>query len=234
MERPRAHVTVLIPAAGTGSRLGGPRKQYRRLGEESLLVRATRLFERHARTSSIVVAVPPPDVSSIVQQLMALDLHKVHRVVPGGENRQASVAAAFDAAPEDTEILLVHDAARPFLPPDLIDIVIDAIEQYGAAAPALPVSDTLRRADLAWFGETVAREGVSRMQTPQGARKDWFGEAYAAARRDDFVATDEVALLKRAGRSVRVVPGSTLNFKVTTPEDWLLAQALWHHLATTV
>lgn len=227
------HVTTLIPAAGSGTRLGGKRKQYRRLGDESLLSRVLRLFDEHPRVDSIVVAVPPSDLTFLEKEFAERRLRKLHGIVPGGETRQASVAAAFDAAPSSADIVLIHDAARPFLPPDRIDAVIDAANAFGGAALAVPESDTLRRVVDAYFSETVRREGIYRMQTPQGFRRDWFAEAVDAARRDDHIATDDVALVGRIGRPVRVVRGSTLNFKVTTSEDWLLAEALWHHLATT-
>lgn len=232
MEQAHPHVAVLIPAAGTGSRLGGRPKQFRRLGEESLLGRAVRLFDEHPRTTSIIVAVPRDDVSRVERELAALTASKLYDIVPGGENRQASVEAALHAAPQDADIVLVHDAARPFLPSTLIDEVMDAALEHGAAAPALAVSDTLRRAEGNIFGATVSRDGLHLMQTPQGAQRELLDNAFRAARRDGIVATDEVALLERTGVTVRLVQGSAVNFKVTTPEDWELALAVWHHLVT--
>ncbi len=212
--------------------MGGKRKQYRRLGDESLLARMLRIFDEHPRIDSIVVAVPPDDLEAVNSDLSDFGIQKLHRVVAGGSTRQESAAAAFNAAPEVAGAVLVHDVARPFLPPDRIDAVIDAVELYGGAALALPASDTLRRVERESFGETIPRDGTYRMQTPQGFRSDWYAEAHRAAIRDQFTATDDVALVERIGKRVRMVRGSALNFKVTTSEDWLLAQALWHHLAT--
>lgn len=227
------HVAAVIPAAGRGTRLGGQPKQYRQLGDETLLARTVRLFQEHTRISSIVVAAPAEDVGMVREALTEAGFDKLHDVVTGGASRQESVAAASRAAPSATTIVLVHDAARPFLPPDRIDAVIDAVEVHGAAALAVPVTDTLRRVEDNVFSDTVRRDDIFRMQTPQGFRKEWLVEAHEVAQRSGFVATDDVALLEHIGRSSRIVRGSALNFKVTTPEDWLLAEALWHHLATT-
>lgn len=212
--------------------MGGDRKQFRLLGGESLLLRTVRLFDEHPRISEIIVAVPEADVDDLAATFSAHPFQKLHDVVAGGPSRQASVARCLEAAPRDTDIVLVHDAVRPFLPPDRIDAVIAAVETHGAAAPALPVSDTLRRGADGNFAEPVRRSGLFGMQTPQGFRLDWFAEAHAQAKRSGFETTDDVGLIQRIGRGVRIVEGSALNFKVTTAADWVLAQALWHFLAT--
>jgi 2-C-methyl-D-erythritol 4-phosphate cytidylyltransferase len=155
-------------------------------------------------------------------------------VVPGGRSRQESVAAALDAIPAGVDLVLVHDAVRPFVPKDRIDAVIEAVRAFGAAALAVSVTDTLRRNGDSVFGETVPRHGLYRMQTPQGFRVDWFLAAHRAARSEGFEETDDVALVQRLGKSVRVVEGSPANIKVTTPDDWRLAQALWRHLSDEI
>ena len=213
--------------------MGGQRKQFRRLGNESLLMHTLRLFDDCARISSIVVAAPERDVDELASKARLAGIRKLQAVVKGGSSRQESVAAALHAAAETADIVLVHDAVRPFLAPDRIDAVVDAVEAHGAAALAIPANDTLRRAQDGAFAATVPREGLYRMQTPQGFRTDWFVEAHSTAQREKIHATDDVALLERLGRSVQIVDGSVLNFKVTTSEDWVLAQALWHHLKTT-
>lgn len=232
MTKHRLHVTALIPAAGSGTRMGGQRKQYRLLGDESLLMHTLRLFDGCDRVSSIIVAAPEDDAAILDTEVRARGIRKLETVVKGGRSRQQSVAAALDAAADTADVVLVHDAVRPFLAPDRIDAVIDAVEEHGAAALAIPAKDTLRRVRDGAFAETVPREELFRMQTPQGFRTDWFVEAHSSARRENIEATDDVALVERLGATVRLVDGSALNFKVTTSEDWVLAQALWHHLKT--
>lgn len=212
--------------------MGGQRKQFRLLDGETLLLRTVRVFDRHPGIHHIVVAAPPEEAEGLPSYLRAAGISKLHRVVPGGRSRQESVAAALDAVPSGVDLVLVHDGVRPFVPADRIDAIIEAIRTYGAAALAVPVSDTLRKSIDSVFGETVSRDGLYRMQTPQGFRLEWFLEAHHAAKEERFEETDDVALVQRLGRSVHIVEGSPANMKVTTPDDWELAQALWRHLST--
>lgn len=229
-------VAVLVPAAGRGIRLGGQRKQFRRLGEASLLVQTLRAFERHADVDSLVVAAPAGEASELEEELHAAGLGKLEAVVEGGATRQASVRAALQAAPLAAGLVLVHDAVRPFVTVEAVTAVIEAAREHGAAALAIPVADTLRRAADGQFGETISRQGLYRMQTPQAFRRAWLEEAHAhaAAAEDAQPATDDVELVKRLGRSVRLVEGSPYNFKITTPDDWMLARHLWPHWAEKV
>ena len=222
-------VTVLVPAAGRGVRMGGSRKQYRDLGGVPLLVQTLRVFERHPRVDYIVVAAPEEDTEWVASDLHTRGFRKIHTVIPGGASRQASVAAALDAAPpggsvsSDMDIVLVHDAVRPFVPAECIDAVISAALQEGAASLALPVADTLRAVSRGVFAETVGRERLCRMQTPQAFRRVWLEEAHRAARSEERDASDDVALVQHIGRPVVLVEGSALNIKVTTPADYELA-----------
>ncbi|GIV60473.1 2-C-methyl-D-erythritol 4-phosphate cytidylyltransferase [Rhodocaloribacter litoris] len=227
-------VAVLVPAAGTGRRMGGPRKQFRQLGGRPLLVQTLLVFERHPEVDRIVVAVPPGAVVSLEATLRGAGVHKLQAVVPGGGTRQASVGAALQALPDDVAIVLVHDAVRPFVRREDVSRVLDHVRRHGAAALALPVSDTLRYGLEGFFGETVPREGLFRMQTPQGFRRDWFEEAHAAARRDGVQATDDVELVQRLGHAVAIVPGSEQNVKLTTAGDWEWARRFWPQWAAEI
>ena len=204
--------------------MGGERKQFRTLGGAPVLVRTLEVFERHAGVDTLVVVGPVGEAEALHGDLRAYGLAKLHAVVEGGATRQDSVGRGLDALPSDTEIVLVHDAVRPFLSADRLSAVIDAARKHGAAALAIPMADTVRRGDDA-FGETVPRDGLWRMQTPQAFRIDLLREAHA--RFADFSGTDEVELVQRLGRTVRIVEGSALTFKITTPADWTLAEALW-------
>jgi 2-C-methyl-D-erythritol 4-phosphate cytidylyltransferase len=225
-----AGVAVLVPAAGQGLRLGGSTpKQFRQLGGQPLLVQTLLRFEHHPAVDHLVVAAPAAELASLRDVLPAAGLTKLAAIVAGGATRQDSVGAALAAAPEGAGIVLVHDAVRPFITAESISAVIAAVWADGAAALALPMTDTVRRGVEGRFGETVPRAGLYRMQTPQGFRRDWFTAAHAAAVRRGFQATDDVDLVQHLGHSVRIVPGSPRNVKITTPDDWDLARLLWPH-----
>jgi 2-C-methyl-D-erythritol 4-phosphate cytidylyltransferase len=204
---------------------GRPRKQFRELGGAPLLVQTLRVLERHAAVDAIVVAGPPGEEADLEYQLRAAGLSKLQQVVAGGETRQGSVGRALAVVATSTDVVLVHDAVRPFLPAERLSAVIEAARESGAAALAIPMADTVRRGEGGTFGATVPREGLWRMQTPQAFRLDVLREAHA--RIGDVEGTDEVELVRRMGREVRIVEGSSLNLKVTTSDDWALAEAMW-------
>jgi len=220
-------VAVLIPAAGEGRRLGGKPKQFRTLGEHPVLVQVLRTFERHPAVGHAVVAAPNSRVTDVTDRLEAEGLNVLTAVVSGGDDRHASVRHALRAVPDLVETVLVHDAARPFVAAAQVQAVVRAVRTNGAASLAVPVADTLRRGDEDRFGETVPREGLYRMQTPQGFRREWLEQAHRRASSENVTATDDVALVQRVEHEVVPVPGSRRNFKITTPDDWALAQALW-------
>lgn len=223
-------VAALIPAAGRGTRLGGERKQLRRLGDAPVVVQTLRAFERCDAVGHLVVAGPPGGAVALREELEKAGLAKLRAMVEGGATRAASVRSALEAAPAAADIVLVHDAVRPFVRPERIAAVVEAVRQHGAAAPAVPASDTLRRVgEDGRFAETIDRTGCFQMQTPQGFRRallaDGFAQAEASGTLSDV--TDDVALVQAAGHAVHVVGGDRRNFKITTPADWQLAQALW-------
>ena len=220
-------VGVVLPAGGAGSRMaepGRPAKQFRLLGGAPVVVQTLRAFARHAGVGPAVVVVPAGEEDETRARLAAHGAEAA--VVAGGPSRQASVARGLAALPASVTTVLVHDAVRPFVPQSVIGNVTDAARRHGAAAAAVPVADTLRaggRGPL--FGDTVPRDGLWAMQTPQASRRDWLERA--AANAAGFVATDEVGLLQHAGHPVWIVEGDARNVKLTRPADWHLAQALW-------
>lgn len=227
MSEVAARVGVVLPGGGSGSRMaapGAPAKQFRLLAGAPVLVRALQAFLRHPRVGPAVVVVPAGEEAA-TRDLLAAHAAEA-TVVAGGPHRQASVQEGVRALPDSVEVVLVHDAVRPFIPASVITAVTDAALTHGAAAAAVRVADTLRGGgDGPLFGETVPREGLWAMQTPQGARRDWLFRA--AANAAGHVATDEVGLLQRAGHPVWIVEGDTRNVKITRPSDWRLAEALW-------
>jgi len=203
-------VGAIVVAAGRGDRFGAA-KQFLELG-------GTRLVDRAVLACSgscdAVVVVLPADV--------AWDGPAVHAAVSGGATRSDSVRAGLAALPPTVEVVLVHDAARPLASRAIFDAVINAIRAGAdAAVPALPVPDTLKRVDGARVLETVARDDLVAVQTPQAFRID----ALRAAHAGDGRATDDAGLVEHSGGCVVVVPGEVTNFKITAPSDLELAAA---------
>jgi len=220
-------VAALIPAAGQGRRIGGTPKQFRTLGERSVLTQVLLLFERHPTVGHVVVAAPSDEVQAVSDRLQAERLSSLTEVVSGGGSRQASVRHALCAVPSTVTTVLVHDAARPFVSAAAVDEIIQVVQTEGAASLAVPLADTVRRGDHETFSDSVPRDSLYRMQTPQGFRRSWLEDAHRRARAEAVQATDDVALVQRLGHAVHIVEGHRRNFKITTPDDWALAQQLW-------
>ena len=216
--RRRADVAVLVPAGGIGARLGHRTpKQFLALGREPILAATLRHFRRHPRVAAIVVAAPTAHVER-ARRLLAGRGAPV-TVVAGGATRQESVWLALQAAPVAAEILLVHDAVRPFLTRELIGALIAVAEREGAAICGLPVAETVKRVRDGLVETTLDREALWTVQTPQAFRAAVLREAHDKARRDGFVGTDEAMLVERLGHPVRIVPGLVDNVKITTADD---------------
>ena len=213
------HVAAIVPAAGRGVRMGeGMLKQFRMVAGAPLLVHTLRALWGSGAVDSLVVALPP-DACDLV-----LDPALPARIVPGGRTRQESVARALGAVMPQADCVLVHDAVRPFVSASEVRAVVSATQRTGAAALAIPATDTMRYGSDGRFGVTVSREGLYRMQTPQGFRRQVLDRAVAAATE---TATDEVALVQAIGQSVAIVPGHRKNIKITTAEDWEWVQSQW-------
>jgi 2-C-methyl-D-erythritol 4-phosphate cytidylyltransferase/2-C-methyl-D-erythritol 2,4-cyclodiphosphate synthase len=218
---------VVVPAAGRGSRLGGERpKALVPLRGRPLLLYALETFERLAEVDSVAVAAPGDAVDVVSALAREAGMTKVAAVVPGGADRQASVAQGLRALPPDLEWVVVHDGVRPLVTPELVRAVLEAAAREGAATLALPVEETVKRAEDGWVRSTVERSGLYRVQTPQAFRRDLLEKAHQEAARAGFRGTDDAVLVERRGHGVRLVPGSPLNVKVTVPEDLEVAEAL--------
>jgi len=227
MSTSRGGTAAIVPAAGRGERLGpGAPKALRSIGSIPILVHAVRSLISSGRIGLVVVAAPPNGVDG-VRDLLSEFGETVH-VVPGGDTRQRSVALALEAIPEVYEIILVHDAARALTPPSLVTAVIDAVAGGSdAVIPVLPVADTIKAVDSSGTNvtATVDRSTLRAVQTPQGFRRSLLVKAHAVATATDT--TDDAGLVERLGLPVAVIPGHTEAFKVTTPFDLLLAEAVW-------
>jgi 2-C-methyl-D-erythritol 4-phosphate cytidylyltransferase len=201
----------IVVAGGSGSRFGVP-KQFETLA-------GTRLVDR--AVDAVVAACD--DAVLVLPAGVAWDGDPVAATVPGGSTRSASVRAGLDAVPGSAEIVVVHDAARPLAPRELFDAVIGAVHAGAdAAVPGLPITDTVKRVDGEHVVETISRDALAAVQTPQAFRTDVLRAAHAA----DGEAPDDAALVEMTGGRVVVVPGDPRNLKVTTPADLVVAAAL--------
>ena len=219
---PRPFVSAILAAGGLGTRAGGGvPKQFRALGGRTLLERSLAALARHPRVDEVVVALPAAHLEPPPACLGA-DWPSVVRAVAGGERRRDSVARAFAAVAPEAAVVLVHDAARPFVSARLIDRMIDAAAVSGAAVPAVRARDTVKRGVIrnasVWVDGTLPRDEIYLVQTPQAFQRAVLARAFAAAGGDD--ATDEAGLVERAGGAVELVEGETANVKITTAEDF--------------
>jgi len=222
----------VIVAAGQGVRAteGGPvePKQYRTIGGVRMLLRAVHPFAQHPRVGPIVVVLPPEDAAHPPEWLRPLLSDRLF-VAAGGETRQHSVANGLARLPPEASIVLVHDAARPFVDRDLIDRVIAVAALGACAVPGIALADTVKETDVAGLVvRTLPRERLVAAQTPQGFPRAALENAHQRARTDGGAGapTDDAALCERMGHAVRVVAGSPRNIKVTTPDDFVLAEAI--------
>jgi len=232
-------VIVIIPAAGLGTRMSpaaagkaGASKQFTELNGTPILVHTLRKFAAVDVVSEIWVALRENEIEGFRERLQSEfkdTLKKKIELVVGGEHRQESVANALRAVKAaDDDIVLVHDAVRPFVSGEIIQEVIEAAEKYGAAIAGLPAIDTVkqveRTAEGALIKATIPRAGVVMAQTPQGFRYSVLKKVFDEAAADGFVGTDEASLAERSGHPVAVVMGAASNIKITTPADMELAE----------
>ncbi len=224
-----ARVVALMPAAGRGLRMGGPvPKQFLSLGGLPLVVHSLRVLQASPVIQEIVLAVPQAEREYCLTHIVTPHrFSKVTKIVSGGHERQDSVRHALAEVEEDTEIVLVHDAVRPFVTERMIEDVVQAAIAKGAAIVALPMRDTVKQigADRV-IERTVDRRPLWLAQTPQAFRRDWLDEAHRKAHLDGIHATDDAYLLEWLGRPVVVVEGSGENIKVTRPEDMVIGEAI--------
>jgi 2-C-methyl-D-erythritol 4-phosphate cytidylyltransferase len=230
-------VVVIIPAAGLGTRMAAgakasgktPSKQFAEIDGVPILIHTLRKFVAAPQVQEIYLALRGPGSETFRARLEQERFAKPIHMVEGGERRQQSVANALSAVQaEENDIVLVHDAVRPFVDQEIISNVIAAAAKYGAAMAGVPATDTIkqveRTAEGAIVTSTIPRERVVLAQTPQGFRFSILKKAFAEAEADGFTGTDEASLAERAGHEVAVVMGSARNIKITTPGDMELAE----------
>lgn len=217
---------VLVPAAGRGERLGpGAPKALRTLGGVPMLVHAVRALAGSRVVDLVVVAAPEDSLDSVAAMLDEQGLGADVSVVAGGDTRQDSVARALLTLPSDVDIVLVHDAARPLVPEQVVTSVVAAVAAgHPAVIPVLPVVDTIKEVDAsAMVVRTVDREVLRAVQTPQGFQRAVLQQAHAES---DLGTTDDAGLVEKLGVPVFCVAGHEEAFKVTRPIDVVMAEAI--------
>jgi 2-C-methyl-D-erythritol 4-phosphate cytidylyltransferase len=223
-------VSVILPAAGLGTRMGREksgtsRKQFMLLEGAPILVHTIRKFLQCPSVSEIIVALRAEDMEWAHNLIEQEKPSKPVRVVEGGETRHQSVENALASLPADTDLVAVHDAVRPFVTPELVEQVIAEAAKTGAAIVGIVPVDTVKQVHKTKIRSTLPREHLVLAQTPQVFRLNLLKEAFAAARSDTFTGTDESSLVERLEKvEVTVVQGSDRNIKITKPTDMELAR----------
>lgn len=234
---PPLKLAVIIPAAGRGVRMGASKpKQFLEIGGSPILMRSVRAFLDSPEVSKILLVVPADYVEATRGLVERFTLETKASgeglwpeggidVIAGGKERQDSVWNGLLAVPEECGWVAVHDGARPFLTRDVLDRTLFGAVEAGAAIAAVPSTDTVKRVRGVEVVETLPREAIWLVQTPQIFRKDLLIRAYETARDGDWAATDDAAFVERLGLPVRVIEGDPENIKITRPED--LARGEW-------
>ncbi len=226
--RPAARdVGVVIVAAGKGSRTGSAElKQFRWIAGKPMLLHSVQAFHDRKDVAMVVCVLPRERAGDPPAWLFQCDVERL-LISVGGRARSDSVANGIEDLPPECEIIVVHDAARPLVPPAVIESVIAEARRGNGAVPAIPVADTLKRVDESGrIVETIERTGLWRAQTPQAFPREMIERAYTHARANGIQATDDAALCELLGLPVVVVPGSERAMKVTEEADFARAEAL--------
>ena len=215
---------AVIVAAGSASRMGGIDKVMAALGGEPMIARTVRAFQQCGAIADIVI-VTRPDLIRPISALCA-QMDKVRMVVAGGQSRQESVALGLNALPKGVELAAVHDGARPLITDAVIDRTVRAANSYGAAAPAVPVKDTIKVLRGGLVTDTPDRASLQAVQTPQVFDLDLLRGALKKAAEDAAAVTDDCSAVERLGMAVKIEEGDERNLKVTTPMDLKIAEML--------
>ncbi|MDH5509131.1 MAG: 2-C-methyl-D-erythritol 4-phosphate cytidylyltransferase [Nitrospinota bacterium] len=220
-------VEAIVPAAGAGLRMGGDvRKQFMDLGGEPMFLHTLRRLASAPLIQRIILAAPEEELDPVREAVERAGLPKPCKVVTGGATRQESVAKAFGHLDPASDLVMVHDGVRPFVTMELVERVAQAAAKVGAATAACRARDTLKKELHGRLVESISRDGVVHIHTPQCFRYSLLAEALERAEMEGATATDESSLVQRLGMDVAVVHSPYWNIKVTTAEDMTLAEAL--------
>jgi 2-C-methyl-D-erythritol 4-phosphate cytidylyltransferase len=226
-------VAALIPAAGRGKRMGAEEpKAFLPLGDRPIWVHTVQKFEDCPQVDEVLALLPPgEEMARAGETVRRFGLTKVIHILPGGEERQDSVYRGLQALRGKADWVIIHDGVRPFVPRELIQQVLSETRRWKAVVVALPANETVK--EISTENEvvrTVDRRRLWMIQTPQSFEYPLILRAHEEARREGFLGTDDASLVERLGIPVKILHGSRFNFKITTPEDLALAEALLKYL----
>jgi 2-C-methyl-D-erythritol 4-phosphate cytidylyltransferase len=220
-------VSAIIVAAGSGNRLGrGEPKAFVPLGGRTMLAWSIATIAKLNEVAELIITVPSGMEAAARRETTAAAVAIPVKITPGGAERQDSVRIALALTSAESEMVVVHDAARPLASAELFARCLDGAARVGGAIAAIPVADTLKRVNGAAIVETVARAGLWQAQTPQAFRRALLIEAHRRAQHEQTAATDDADLVERAGGSVEVVESDGPNLKITTPSDLAMAESI--------
>ena len=222
-------VTVIIPAAGAGKRMGkATAKQFLLLGDKPLLAHTLLAFQRATEIDEIIPVVSQEDMESCLREVIEqYQITKVKTLVVGGRERQDSVLHGLQKIGKDTAVVLVHDGVRPFVTPDMIRETVDLAKKGECVAVGVPIKDTIKEVDENRIvRRTPERGSLWAIQTPQAFPAKILRRAYEESYKQKMFGTDDATLVERTGGTVRVIMGSYENIKITTPEDLILAEEI--------
>ena len=219
--------SAIVVAAGSGKRLGlATPKAFIEIGGSSLLLRVLRVFNGVEGVNEIVLAVPAGAQKLARGEAQLAGLQIPIKITEGGAERQDSVRIALALTSAESDLIIIHDAARPFATPEMFRACLAAAAENGAALVATPVADTLKRANDGIVTTTILREGLWQAQTPQAFRREVLIQAHGHAVQKETVATDDAQLCEELGIPVKLVLGSPFNLKITTPDDLAIGEAI--------
>ena len=219
-------VCAVIVAAGSSRRMGGENKLLLEIDGVPVLARTLSAFQKCAAIRDIVLVCREQDIMPYTELAKAFSIDKLCTVTRGGETRTESVLAGITAAPENAVLVAVHDGARPLVSEAVITEAVTTAAEYGAAAPVVPVKDSIKRIEDGNIAADVARSTLAAVQTQQVFRKDLLRRALTSAAERGYSFTDDCAAVESLGTIVKATHGSYQNIKITTPEDILVAEAL--------
>jgi 2-C-methyl-D-erythritol 4-phosphate cytidylyltransferase len=233
MQKNKSFVSAIIVAAGSGTRMNMEKnKMYVDVGGKPLLARTIQAFEDSNYIDEIILVTGSNDIVFCKQHIIdRYDLSKVKKIVAGGKERQNSVYNGLCEACNKTDVVLIHDGARPFINDEIIKSSIDAALSYRAAGVAVPVKDTIKISDEdAYVKDTPDRKYLWAIQTPQSFKYDIILNAHRNAIEDNYLGTDDAVLVERMGHKMKLIIGSYYNIKITTVEDLAFANAIAKNL----
>ncbi len=223
------NISAIIPAGGTGDRFGGNiPKQFVNLDGIPVIIRTLLIFEITPDVTSIVVSVLPQYKSKLEAYVRDYNISKVTDLVDGGKERHFSVLNAINTkAVRNSDIVLIHDAVRPFASPLLVQEIIEATKIFGAAVPGLTPKETIKVIDKNNFIQaTIARDSLVSVQTPQGFKSEIIFQAYNSLTNGERFVTDDATLVESLGYNIHVIPGEEFNIKITSKPDFWLSEVL--------